>query len=162
MFKLAATATYTMAVAAPAQLQTRLDDTGYELAGSDIDAEGEDDPEIDFDMGDNPADEHGDGDAVSDADAEGEEVDENSDDVEDEGEVVGAVKLPNGHATQDSDEEAIADDGSSVEASSAAEEEDDSDKSSSDDESVAAEEWEDRSEVVEDGEVEVATRNNCM
>ncbi len=152
-----------MAVAAPAQLQTRLDDTGYELAGSDVDAEGEDDPEIDFDMGDLPAGEPAeDGDAVSDAGAEGEEVDEDSDDVEDEGEVVGAVKLPNGHADQDSDEEAIADDDSSVEASSAAEEEDDSDKSSSDDESVAAEEWEGGSEVVEDAEVEVATRNNCM
>lgn len=151
-----------MAVAAPAQLQTRLDDTGYELTGSDVDAEGEDDLEIDFDMGDAPAGEPAEGGAVSDVDAEGEEMDEVSDDTEDDGEAVGAVKLPNGHADQDSDEEAIADDDSSVEASSAAEDEDDSDKSSSDDESVAAEEWEDGSEVVEDAEVEVATRNNCM
>lgn len=151
-----------MAVAAPAQLQTRLDDTGYELAGSDVDAEGEDDQEIDFEMGDAPAGEPADGGAVSDVDAEGEEVEEDSDDVEDDGEAVGAVKLPNGHADQDSDEEAIADDDSSVEASSAAEEEDDSDKSSTDDESVAAEEWEDGSEVVEDAEIEVATRNHCM
>lgn len=151
-----------MAAAAPAQLQTRLDDTGYELAGSDVDAEGEDDPEIDFDMGDLPGGEPADGDAVSDADAEGEEVDEDSDDAENDGDLVGAVKQPNGLAGHDSDEEAIADDDSSVEASSVAEEEDDSDKSSSDDESVAAEEWEGGSEVVEDAEVEVATRNNCM
>ncbi|SLM35959.1 histone acetyltransferase [Lasallia pustulata] len=151
-----------MAAAAPAQLQTRLDDTGYELAGSDVDAEGEDDPEIDFDMGDLPGGEPADGDAVSDADAEGEEVDEDSDDAENDGDLVGAVKQPNGLAGHDSDEEAIADDDSSVEASSVAEEEDDSDKSSSDDESVAAEEWEGGSEVVEDAEVEVATRNNCI
>lgn len=153
-----------MAAVAPAQLESRQEPVEYDVGESDIDAEGEEDVEIDYSMAHTPAVENVAEDGHSDSN-EAEEQGEPNDDgegEEDEEDFVGAVKIPNGHAI-DSDEEVVDDDGSEANEDSVDEEEDDdSDKSSSSAESVAVEEWEGGSDGGEEGEAEVANRNNCM
>ncbi|MCJ1259955.1 hypothetical protein MMC24_007794 [Lignoscripta atroalba] len=151
-----------MAAVGPAQLDGGMETIDYDMAGSDLDAEGEDDLEVDYNMTDAPASEPADvvedSDSVVDNDEVGEDDEDEDAEDDEEDEVVGAVKLPNGHEAE-SDEDAIVGDGS--DASSVAED-DDSDKSSSEAESAVAEEWEGGSEGPDEAEAEVATRNNCM
>ena len=152
-----------MAVVGPAQLNTTTENIEYDMTGSDVDAEGEDDPELEYPITDVPASEPIDAMEESDSAAEGDEVgaddeDEEEDNSENEDEAVGAVKIPNGREVE-SDDDAMVEDG--LEESSAADE-DDSEKNSSDAESAAAEDWEGGSEGPENAEAEVATRNNCM
>lgn len=161
-FKLA-TVTYTMtAVAAVEATQQNggNQDLQYSMVDSDLDAEGEDDPEIHYPVQDVKSDTGEDDLELSEADAEGEELD---DDEEDDGEGVGAVKIPEGRAELGSDGEAELDDAVSEEDDSVAEEEeDDSDKDSSEAESDVEEGWEAASEGAEEASVEVSNRNNCM
>ncbi len=149
------------AVVASPHVPTRNLDADYIMAGSDVDADGEDEAEVGYAMGDvtlndaeNEAD-HSDGDAAAGSEEDDDENMEPEDDDDDE-----AVKIPNGQADAESDDDAVVENMSEVEGSSAEEEADDSDKDSSDAESAAAEEWEGGS--ADDAEVEVATRNNCV
>ncbi|KAI9872533.1 MAG: hypothetical protein M1830_001511 [Pleopsidium flavum] len=140
-----------------AQLDSRSEQLEYSMVDSDLDAEGEDDPEMDYPVQDVKTNTVEDDLEMSDADAEGEEVD----DDEDDGEGVGAVKIPAGQADLESEEEVEPDDAASEEEDSDVEEED-SDKDSSDAESGVEEDWEAASEGAEEGEVEVLNRNNCI
>ena len=152
-----------MAVVGPAHLnsglESGLDSAQYDMTGSDIDAEGEDDIELDYPPTDThmsePADVVDPSDSLSD---HGDEEDDEDEEDEDEDENVGAVKVPNGHEVE-SDEDAVIEDGTGE---SSITDDDESDKSSSEAESAAGEEWEGGSEGPEDAEGEVATRNNCM
>ena len=160
-----------MAALGPAPLDADGEQPEFEVEGSDIDAEGEDDIEVDYGTSHTPAVQHAeensfvsdtqgdedDGNAVDDEDRDAED-----DEDEDEEDFVGAVKIPDGQMG-DSDEDAIVEDGSDVNEDSVDEEDDDnSDKSSSSAESVAVAEWEGGSEGAEEIEAEVANRNNCM
>ena len=147
-----------MAAVAPARLQAHITDMPYAMDSGDMDAEGEDDPEMDFAMGEVPASE-----AVDEVEASDGVPDEGSEDDEDEDEddvSAPSVKLDKGKQRAKSDEDAI-EDADEVEESSVAEE-NGSEKDSSDAESAVAEDWEAGSEGGEDAEVEVANRNNCM
>ena len=149
-----------MAAVGSTQLEGALDNVEYDMGGSDVDAEGEDDPEVDDSAVPVVAHDSSGDDNISDAVSDIDEMDlENEDDHEDEA-GVGAVKLPNGHL-EDSDEDAVVDDVSDAEDSSVAAD-DDSGKSSSDAESAAGDEWEGGSDGGEEGEAEVANRNNCV
>jgi hypothetical protein len=153
-----------MAAVAPAQMESRQEPVEYDVGASDVDAEGEEDVEIDYSMAHTPAVEIAAEGEQSDSDEPEEQGEPNDDgeEEEDEEDFVGAVKIPNGHAI-DSDEEAGDEDGSEVNEDSVDEEDDDnSDKSSSSAESVAVEEWEGGSDGGEEAEAEVANRNNCM
>ena len=136
----------------------------YNMDGSDVDAEGEEDEEYELaNEGDLPGAFAGEEDAnesdVDPGDAEGEqEEDEESGD-----DFVGAVKVPRSRKSE-SDEDVVFDDGSDADgkdSSAEEEEDDDSDKSSSDEDSPVEEQWEGNSQA-EEIEAEVATRNNCM
>ena len=145
------------------QLEGAVEDVEYYSAGSDVDAEGEDDIPVDYIEVPNIADEiikNGDD---QEQDPNEDEMDDDDEEDEDEDLGVGAVKLPNGHMV-DSDEDAIVEDASDADDSIAEEEEedDDSDKNSSDAESAAGEEWEGGSDEGEEAEAEVANRNNCV
>ncbi len=147
------------AVVASPHVPTRNLDADYIMAGSDVDADGEDEAEVGYAMGDvtlndaeNEAD-HSDGDAAAGSEEDDDENMEPEDDDDDEA-------VPNGQADAESDDDAVVENMSEVEGSSAEEEADDSDKDSSDAESAAVEEWEGGS--ADDAEVEVATRNNCV
>lgn len=144
-----------MAAVAPAQLERAMDDVAYDAAGSDIDAEGEDDPEVDYDVS------HGAVEELSE-DAEGSDIEplaeepENDEEDDDEEHGVGAVKIPKGE-TLDSDEDAVIDiSETSVDV------DDEPNKSSSEAESANGAEWEGDSEGGEEAEGEVANRNNCV
>ena len=153
-----------MAAVAPAQLESRQNPVEYDMGESDIDAEGEEDVEIDYSMAHTPAVENvaEDGHTDSDEPEEQGQANEDGEEEEDEEDFVGAVKIPNGHAIE-SDDEAVDEDGSEADEDSVDEDDDDdSDKSSSSAESVAVEEWEGGSDGGEEGEAEVANRNNCM
>ena len=167
----------------PYTAENGVESTEYDTGGSDLDAEGEDDVEIDYVIVHTPAvapTEEGemldgeDQEQQIEEDAREAEADDQDDEEEDEDEdeedFVGAVKLPNGRTGESDEEEAVLDDVSEIGEASIAndnEEEDDeedneSDKSSSSEESVAAEEWEGGSDGADEGEAEVANRNNCM
>ena len=154
--------TYTMtAVAAveATQLKSGNEELDYNMGDSDLDAEGEDDPEINYPVQQVRPNTVEDDFELSEADAEVEELE----DEEDDGEGVGAVKIPEGRAELESDEEVELDDAASEEDDSAVEaEEGDSDKDSSEAESDVEEGWEAASEGAEEASVEVSNRNNCM
>ena len=167
--RLATTVTYTMAALGPASLNTGGEQPEFDVEGSDIDAEGEDDIEVDYSIGHTPGVEKPE-ESLSDSDSEGDpddvdvvgDVDEDAEEDEDEEDFVGAVKFPDGQM-DDSDEDVALDDGPDANDDSADEEDNDnSDKSSSSAESVAVAEWEGGSEGAEEVEAEVANRNNCM
>ncbi|KAI4185913.1 MAG: hypothetical protein LQ348_004297 [Seirophora lacunosa] len=134
----------------------------YSLLGSDVDAEGEEDVEADFEDAAQPSEAVTQGDK-SDEDAQMESEEEEEDDGDDEAasDVIQSVKKTSSRRARDSDNDAAMDDASEAESGSA-EDEDESDKSSSDAESAAAGEWEGGSDGGEDASVEVANRNNCM
>ncbi|MCJ1280847.1 hypothetical protein MMC26_000164 [Xylographa opegraphella] len=158
-----------MAALGPASMNTGGEQPEFDLEGSDIDAEGEDDIEVDYSMVHTPIVEKAE-ESLSDSDAQGDQDDgdlvgdrdEDAEDDEDEADFVGAVKIPDGHMG-DSDEDVVLEDGSDANDDSVDEEDDDnSDKSSSSAESVAIAEWEGGSEGAEEVEAEVANRNNCI
>lgn len=152
-----------MAAVAPARLEAHPTDRPYAIENGDLDAEGEEDPDVDFAMGEvsihnEPAEE---AEASDGAPAEASEEEEDGDDENDEDDLSApSVKPDKGKRRANSDEDVI-EGADEVEESSAAEEEG-SDKESTDAESAVAEDWEAGSEEGEDGEVEVANRNNCM
>ena len=149
------------AVVASPQVATRNLDADYLVAGGNIDGDGEKEAQITYAMGDVTMDDAENESSGSDGDAgegSGEDEDENMEPEDDDDEV---VRIPNGQADVESDEDAVVENVSEVDGSSAEEEADDSDKdSSSDAESAIAREWEGGS--ADDAEVEVATRNNCV
>ena len=147
------------AVLASPQIVTRNLDSDYVSAEHDLNADGVNEAEIDYAAGDvtpNDAENESDGSGM-DAEIGSEGEDEN---MEPENDDDDAVKLSLGEPDIDSDENAVVDNMSEAEGSSAEEEANDSDKDSSDAESAAVEDWEGGS--ADDGEVEVATRNNCV
>lgn len=153
-----------MAAVAPVQLESRQEPVEFDVGGSDVDAEGEEDVEIDYSMAHTPAVENVAEEEHSNSDGPEDQAgpNDNDEEEEDEEEFVGAVKIPNGHAV-DSDEEAGDEDGSEVNEDSVDEDDDDdSEKGSSSAESVAVEEWEGGTDGGEEAETEVANRNNCM
>ncbi|KAL9115620.1 MAG: hypothetical protein Q9187_007225, partial [Circinaria calcarea] len=144
-----------MAAVAPAQLERAMDDVAYDAAGSDVDAEGEDDPEVYYDVSRGVVEELSE-------DAEGSDIEpiaeepENDEEDDDEEHGVGAVKIPKGE-TLDSDEDAVIDiSETSIDV------DDEPNKSSSEAESANGAEWEGDSEGGEEAEGEVANRNNCV
>ena len=143
-----------MAAVAPAQMSNPMKGLGYNLAGDDIDADGEDEEDYQIST---RAEDRMSVDGAYDA-AEGEDEGHESDGID---AAVGAVKIPRKRAHIDSDEDAVEEDHSEDQVSSG-EEEEDSDKGSSDAESVVAGEWEGGSDGADDGETETANRNNCM
>lgn len=145
-----------MAAVASAPLERAMDDIEYDVAGSDVDAEGEDDPEVDYDMSRAVADELSEDAEGSDIELTAEEP-ENDDEEDEEEHGVGAVKIPKGEML-DSDEDVIIDDISET----SADIDDEPNKSSSEAESANGAEWEGESEGGEEAEAEVANRNNCM
>lgn len=147
-----------MAAVAPAQLESRTVNIEYDIINSEMDAEGEEDPEVDFTMGDAPTSELQDQVGGSNGDTDsGSEVE--MDNLEDEDDPEPTVRVAS--RRKESDDEVIEEDLSEVEASSV-ENEHDTDKSSSDEESAVAEEWEGGSEGADNASVEVANRNNCV
>lgn len=162
-----------MAALEPVQFDNEMELPVYGDGASELDAEGEQDIELDYSLAPTPAAGNTDGGDLSTVDAhdvdegEDEEEDEEEEDdgedevEEDEEDFVGAVKIPHGHGVE-SDDDAIVEDASDAnEVESNDDEEEDSDKSSSSAGSVAAE-WEDGSDGAEEAEAEVANRNNCM
>ncbi|MCJ1474236.1 hypothetical protein MMC13_002894 [Lambiella insularis] len=150
-------------------MKSGTDHPDYDVGGSDIDAEGEDDIEVDYSTAHTPVVEIADEEpSESGGEADEDEGDEShgelgvGDDEEEGEEFVGAVKVPDGQA-DNSDEDAAVEDGSDVNDDSAGDEDDDdSGKSSTSAESIAVEEWEGGSEGAEEVEAEVANRNNCI
>ena len=171
-----------MAAVVPHTAENGVEPTEYDTGGSDLDAEGEDDVEIDYSIAHPPAvapaeegemlDGEGQEQQIEDdaREAEVDDQDDDDEDEEDEEDFVGAVKLPNGRTGESDEEEAILEEVSEMGEASIEngdeeedeEEDNDSDKSSSSEESVAAEEWEGGSDGADEGEAEVANRNNCM
>ncbi len=151
-----------MAAVAPARLEAHPTDRPYAIDSGDMDAEGEEDPDVAFALGEdlvqNKAVEEAEVSDGAPAEASDEE-DGNEEDDEDEVSAPSA-KLDKGKRRANSDMDVV-EDAEEVEESSAAEE-DNSDKESTDAESAVAEDWEAGSEEGDDGEVEVANRNNCM
>lgn len=148
----------TMAAVAPAQLESRTVNIEYEIVNGEVDAEGEEDLEIGFTIGDDaPMSELQDQAEGSDRDTDsGSEVEmDNLDDEDDPEEIVKVASR-----RKESDDEVVEEDLSEVEASSV-ENDHDTDKSSSDEESAVAE-WEGGSEGADNASVEVANRNNCV
>ena len=141
------------------QLTSGNEGLDYSMIDSDQDAEGEDDPEISYPVQEVQANTVEDEFELSEADEECEELDDEGED----GEGVGAVKIPEGRPDLGSDVEVEMDDAASEDDDSAVEEEeDDSDKDSSEAESDVEEGWEAASEGAEEASVEVSNRNNCM
>lgn len=176
-----------MAAIAPARREAALDRADYAMEGSDVDAEGEEDVEIDYAIASVPdavknvpnttrasrrrqtkgdedeGEEKGEDEAVEGSKKEDELSDANGVDGEedeegdDEHEAVGAVKLPEG-VELNSDGEQI-ENGESDEDGNNSEDEGSDDQHSSAN-SNAVEEWADAS--TGEGEGDVANRNNCM
>ena len=165
-YKLATTVAYTMAVEAPAELEGSAEED-YDMDGSDVDAEGEEDEEFELANEEQPPDSIRD--SANEADGEddkgegeGEDEDELEDGEESGDDFVGAVKVPTSRKPERDEEAAFVEDSdANAKDSSAEEEEDKSDKFSSDEDSAAEEQWEGTSQA-EEIEAEVATRNNCM
>lgn len=133
----------------------------YTPDDNQIDAEGEEDTEIDYAMSDAPHIDAGDDAEASDAAPSAESEEEDMDTAEEEERPKRSFRASKPRKRADSDEDVAVEDASDGDESSAGEE-NNSDKDSSDAESAAAEKWEDGSDSGDDGEVEVATRNNCM
>lgn len=147
-----------MAAVAPAHLESRIVNIEYDIVNNEVDAEGEEDHEVDFTMGDALTSELQDQVEGSDGDTDsGSEVE--MDHLEDEDDPEEMVKVAS--RRKDSDDEVVEEDLSEAEASSV-ENDHDTDKSSSDEESAVAEEWEGGSEGADNASVEVANRNNCV
>ncbi|KAI4188089.1 MAG: hypothetical protein L6R41_002391, partial [Letrouitia leprolyta] len=153
-------------MAAVAQsLTSRLTPTpNYNLLGSDVDAEGEEDAEGDYEMDAEAQPSE----AVTQADKSDEDaqIDSEEEEEEDDGsdatsDVSDKVPKPRGRRARNSDKDAALEDASEAEVSTEGDD-DESDKSSSDEESAAAPEWEGGSDQGEEGSVEVANRNNCV
>ena len=159
---MATTATITMAAVAPARLEAHPADIPYTMDSGDMDAEGEDDPEMDFAMGNAQHSELvKEAEASDGAPSEDSEVVEDEDDEDDEDEVPArSMKRDKGKQRAQSDEDVVEDIDEGEESSAA--EEDGSEKDDTDGESAVAEDWEADSEEGEDAEVEVANRNKCM
>ena len=154
-----------MAAVAPGeatQLENRGEYAEYDMNDSDLDAEGEDDPEVNYAAQEAKVNDEVDDLDMSDADAEGEEVDDDEDDAEDDVEEVGAVKMPLDQDELESADGNEPDDAALEDDDSDAEDEEESDKESSEAESGVEKDWEAVSEGVEEAEVEVSSRNNCM
>lgn len=148
----------TMAAVAPAQLESRTVNIEYDIINSEVDAEGEEDADIDFTIGDPPTSElQGQGSGSDEDTDSGSEVE--IDNLEDEDDPEEIVKVAS--RRKESDDEVIEEDLSEAEASSV-ENDHETDKSSSDEESAVAEEWEGGSEGADNASVEVANRNNCV
>ena len=143
-----------MAAVAPAQLSNPVKALGYNLAGEDADAEGED--EEDYQTSAQAEDRM----SIDSAFNANEGKDEGNESDEDDA-AVGAVKIPKKRARIDSDEDAVEED-QSEDQDSSGEDEDDSEKGSSDAESVVAGDWEGGSEGADNDETETANRNNCV
>ena len=156
-----------MAALGPAQLESEVAQVEYNDGESDVDAEGEDDMDVDYSATQAPVVENTGGEEPSESDIsddQGEGLDGREEEGAngDEEDFVGAVKVPTGQDV-DSEEDAIDEEGSELNEESVDEDEDDdTEKSSSSAESVVAGEWEGGSEGADDGEAEVANRNNCM
>ena len=149
------------AVVASPQVATRNLNADYIMAGNDMDVDREGEAEIGYAMRDVTLNEAEEESNSSGRDAGVGSEDDEDQDMEPEDDDDEVVKLQNGQLDVETDEDAIVENMSEVESSAAEEEEaDDSEKDSSDAESAVAEEWEGGS--AEDGEVEVATRNNCV
>ena len=133
----------------------------YNPDDSQMDAEGEEDAEIDYAMGEAPHSDGGDDVEASDAAPSAESEDEDMDTADEEERPKRSFRASRPRKRAESDEDVAEEEVSDVEESSAGEE-NNSDKDSSDTESAAAEKWEGGSDSGDDGEVEVATRNNCM
>lgn len=148
--------------AAPLRIETRAHIALHSTAGSDMDAEGDEDMEEEEHTEATPGAE------VADEDAEGSDVsveagseeDESGDEDDDVFEAV--VQKPRRPVRMvDSDAESV-EDGSDDQESSPVDDDAESDKDSSDEESVAAEPWEAGSEGAEEASVQLENRNNCM
>ena len=156
-----------MAALEPAEPESEVAQAEHNAGGSDIDAEGEDDMELDYSAAQTPAAENIGGDEPSESEmsndqGEGFDEGEGEDAESDEEDFVGAVKVPHGQDAE-SEDDAVDEEGSPLNEDSADEAEDrDTDRSSNSAESVVAEEWEGGSEGADDGDAEVANRNNCM
>ena len=133
----------------------------YNPDDNQIDAEGEEDTEIDYAMGEAPHSDGGDDAEASDAAPSAESEDEDIDTADEEERPKRPSRTSKSRKRADSDEDVAVEEASDAEESSAGEE-NNSDKDSSDAESAAAEKWEGGSDSGDEGEVEVATRNNCM
>ena len=147
------------AVLASPQVVSHKLDANYTMVQHDLDADGENKAGVDYAMEDvtlDDAENESDGSGM-DAETGGEDEVENMEPEDDEDET---MKLPNGKLDIESDEDAIMDNMSELEGSSAEEEAEDSDKDSSDAGSAAVDYWTGGS--ADEGEVEVATRNNCV
>ncbi|MCJ1444580.1 MAG: hypothetical protein MMC23_005082 [Stictis urceolatum] len=180
-----------MAAVAPAQLGSRLENNDTAMDGSDVDAEGEEDVDMEYNAvaagvtepisnsknGNDQGDEDNEDDDQDQSEAEGQEpnkselsdaVGEEDDDAEgddddDDDEVVGAVKIPQGQ-NLDSDTE------SDEEAESSEEEAARRRKKHSGSDDSEESDSEAESEAVEDwedasageGETDIAARNNCI
>lgn len=132
----------------------------YPMLGGDVDAEGEEDAEADFDDDVQPSA------VVTHADKSDGDVQVESEEEDDASEALVDIskraKKINARRIKENDIEAALDDDVSEAEASSAEDEDESEKSSSDEESAAPPEWEAGSDGGEDGSIEVANRNNCM
>lgn len=151
-----------MAAVAPARLETHTANIPYNTDSGDIDAEGEDDPEVEFGLMVAPQSENGDDAEVSDgAPSEDSEAVEDDDEEEEEDKVPApSVKKSKGKRRAKSEEDEVEEADEDEESSAA--DEDGSENNDSDGESIVAGDWEAGSEESEDGEVEVANRNKCM
>ncbi|KAL8829904.1 MAG: hypothetical protein Q9191_001747 [Dirinaria sp. TL-2023a] len=150
-----------MAAVAPARIEAHTSETAYPMDDGDLDAEGEEDPGIGYQIGTEPQSDAAAEDAeVSDGAPSEESEQEEEDDTDEDEAPQRQRKLSKAKKRVVSDDEVV--EGAEEDEDSSAAEEDGSDKESSDAESAAAEEWEGGSEGGEDAEVGIANRNNCI
>lgn len=148
------------AVIVPARLEAHTTDPPYNRDDGELDAEGEDDPDIEYPTQEKAQSEVAEDAEISDA-VPREVTEEEEEDASEEVEKPRpSRRLSKGKQRATSDDEAVV--SAEEEAESSAAEEEGSDKESSDAESAAVADWEGGSEGGEDAEVEVANRNNCM
>lgn len=151
---LASTTAVMMAAVAPAQLDAHNVNMEYRTAGSEVDADGDEENEISFPMKNAPTSEIQEEMEISDGIAGCDNQEYNV--LRDKKDADTAPILPNGRVERDA--EVFEEDLSELEEG----EDDSSGKSSSDGGSAAVEEWEGGSEGLEEASVEVANRNNCV
>lgn len=144
-----------MAALAPAPLMAHPVSVDYNPTSDDMDAEGEDDPEVEISMGNAIAGQ------IRDKIEEPDQLVRNSENNRKPEEYVDEEEKTSQRHVE-SDEDVVEDDLSKADESSA-EEDKDFDKGSSDSESAVAQEWDGGSEGGDDdAEVGVANRNNCV
>ncbi|KAL9608244.1 MAG: hypothetical protein Q9167_006913 [Letrouitia subvulpina] len=136
----------------------------YNIPGSDADAEGEEDPDGDYEVETaeqlSEAPSHVPEDDESDEDAQVETEGDEDGDEETDGNQAEIVRRPKRRSKEESDEEEVVPEDDEAEGSSV--DEDESDKSESEAESDVAAEWEGGSDGEGDASAEVANRNNCV